>query len=62
MSDALMLPVAQGLPPVLILPVGWYQSGREIALRVGDDVSRVRLSGLLARGFDYERIQVSGSV
>lgn len=58
-SDALMLPVAPGLPAALVLPAGWYQRAREIELKLGDAVRRVTLAGLLERGFDYERVRVS---
>jgi len=58
-SDALMLPVAPGLPAALVLPAGWYQRAREIELKLGDAVRRVTLAGLLERGFDYERVKVS---
>jgi hypothetical protein len=58
-AHALMLPAGQGLPAAFLLPTGWYRSGREIEVRVGGHASRVRLSALLDRGFDYERVQTS---
>lgn len=58
-SDALMLPVAPGLPAALVLPAGWYERAREIELKLGDAVRRVTLAGLIERGFDYERVTVS---
>jgi hypothetical protein len=58
-AHALMLPAGQGLPAVFLLPTGWYRSGREIEVRAGGQLSRVRLSALLDRGFDYERVQTS---
>jgi len=58
-SDALMLPVAPGLPAALVLPTGWYQRAREIELKLGDAVRRVTLAGVIERGFDYERVKVS---
>lgn len=60
-TQALMLPAGQGLPTAFLLPTGWYQGGREIEVRAGGHVSRVRLSALLDRGFDYERVQTAGS-
>ena len=60
-SDALMLPVAPGLSPALVLPAGWYRRARELELKLGNDVSRVTLAGLLERGFDYERVSLSTS-
>ncbi len=56
---ALALPVAVGLPPSLVLPAGWYQSGRVVELRLGNDVNRIELLELLDRGFDYERVNFS---
>ncbi|HEY6241587.1 MAG TPA: hypothetical protein VIW78_12230 [Burkholderiales bacterium] len=58
-SNALMLPVAPGVAPALVLPTGWYQRTRELELKLGNAVSHVTLSGLLERGFDYERVSVS---
>ncbi|HEY7674456.1 MAG TPA: hypothetical protein VH867_04460 [Burkholderiales bacterium] len=59
-AQALMLPAGQGLPSAFLLPAGWFRRGREIEVRVGGQVTRVRLSALLDHGFDYERVQ-SGS-
>lgn len=58
-AHALMLPAGQALPAVFLVPAGWYRNGRELEVRVGGHVSRVRLSALLDRGFDYERVQTS---
>jgi cyclic-di-GMP-binding protein len=58
-SDALMLPVAPGLAPALVLPAGRYQRAREIELKLGNAVRHVTLSGLIERGFDYESFSVS---
>jgi len=60
-SDALMLPVAPGLSPALVLPAGWYRRAGELELELGNAIRRVTLSGLLERGFDYERVQTTGS-
>jgi hypothetical protein len=60
-SDALMLPVAPGLSPALVLPAGWYRRAGELELKLGNAKKRVTLSGLLERGFDYERVSVSKS-
>ncbi len=60
-ADALLLPPGQGLPSVLLLPAGWYQSGREIEIREAGRVTRVRLAALLERGFDYERVQTNAA-
>lgn len=56
---ALALPVAVGLPPSLVLPAGWFQSGRVVELRLDNDVNRIELLELLDRGFDYERVNFS---
>ena len=60
-SDALMLPVAPGLSPALVLPTGWYRRAGELELELGNAIRRVTLSGVLERGFDYERVRVSTS-
>jgi len=60
-SDALMLPVAPGLSPALVLPTGWYRRAGELELELGNAIKRVTLSGVLERGFDYERVRVSTS-
>ena len=60
-TEALLLPPGQGLPSVLLLPAGWYQRGREIEIREAGRASRVRLTALLERGFDYERVQTTGA-
>jgi hypothetical protein len=60
-SDALMLPVAPGLSPALVLPTGWYRRAGELELELGNATKRVTLSGLLERGFDYDRVRVSTS-
>ncbi len=60
-TEALLLPPGQGLPSVLLLPAGWYQNGREIEIREAGRVTRVRLTALLERGFDYERVQTSSA-
>jgi hypothetical protein len=56
-----MLPVAPGLSPALVLPTGWYGRAGELELELGSATKRVTLSGVLERGFDYERVRVSTS-
>ncbi len=60
-SDALMLPVAPGLSPALVLPAGWYRRAGELELELGSAIRRVTLAGLLEHGFDYDRVRVSTS-
>lgn len=60
-TEALLLPPGQGLPSILLLPAGWYQDEREIEIREAGRVTRVRLTALLERGFDYERVQTSSA-
>ena len=60
-SDALMLPVAPGLSPALVLPTGWYRRAGELELELGSATKRVTLSGILEHGFDYDRVRVSTS-
>ena len=54
-TQAFLLPVAPGLAPSLVLPSGWYQTGREIEMRVDEQSFVVSLFGLLGRGNDYDR-------
>jgi hypothetical protein len=60
-ADALMLPVAPGLAPALVLPAGWYRRASELELELGSAIRRVTLAGLLEHGFDYDRVSVSTS-
>src|SRR5258708_4528363 len=60
-ADALMLPVAPGLAPALVLPAGWYRRASELELELGNAIRRVTLAGLLEHGFDYDRVSVSTS-
>jgi cyclic-di-GMP-binding protein len=60
-SDALMLPVAPGLSPALLLPTGLYRRAGELELELGNAIKRVTLAGLLEHGFDYDRVRVSTS-
>jgi hypothetical protein len=46
---------ALGAPPTLVLPVGWYKPGRVIEM-YGDSPQRVRLTELVERGGDFERV------
>jgi len=55
-SQAFVLPVAMGLPPSLVIPPGWYQQDRILDLRLEEGVVRIRLFGLLGRGYDYDRV------
>src|SRR5216683_969457 len=60
-ADALMLPVAPGLSPALVLPAGWYRRAGQLELDLGNAIRRVTLAGLLEHGFDYDRVRVSTS-
>jgi hypothetical protein len=55
--EALTLSAVQalGAPPTLVLPVGWYKPGRVIEM-YGDSPQRVRLTELVERGGDFERV------
>jgi len=46
---------ALGAPPTLVLPVGWYKPGRVIEI-FGEVPQRVRLTELVERGGDFERV------
>jgi hypothetical protein len=41
-------------PPTLVLPAGWFKPNR--VLEVGDKPDRVRLTEVLERGSDFERV------
>lgn len=53
-SPALMLSVAPGRPPSLVLPSGWYQRARMIEIKLEEEVRRIKLFGLLSRGLDFD--------
>src|SRR5690606_28193680 len=43
-------------PDSVILPVGWFQPGREIEIRVDDQLPvKVRLETHLRRGYDFDQ-------
>jgi len=43
-------------PPTLVLPVGWYKPGRIIELHNGEAAQKVKLTELVERGSDFERV------
>ncbi len=53
---AFLLPIATGLPPSLVLPAGWYQNERILQLEFEHKTMSIRLSALLGRGYDFERV------
>lgn len=54
-SHALVLPVARDLPASIVLPGGWHQPGRTLDLRAeGPAFLHIRLTELLARGYDFD--------
>ncbi len=55
--QALSLTAAPSLkaPPSLVLPLGWYRSGRVVEVYIDAPV-QVRLTELLERGADHERV------
>lgn len=44
-----------GASPSLVLPSGWYQTGRDLEMKTEEELIRVRLGGLLQRGYDFDR-------
>jgi hypothetical protein len=54
---ALSLGAVQALsaPPTLVLPIGWYKPGRIVEV-FGESSQRVKLSELVERGSDFERV------
>jgi hypothetical protein len=57
--QAFLLPNAASQPGSLVLPSGWYQHGRELELKDDDDALRVKLAGIVNRGYDYDRANFS---
>jgi len=57
--QAFLLPNAASQPGSLVLPSGWYQHGRELELKDEDESMRVKLAGLVHRGYDYDRANFS---
>ena len=57
--QAFLLPNASSQPGSLVLPSGWYQHGRELELKDEDESLRVKLAGLVHRGYDYDRANFS---
>src|SRR3954451_5500180 len=47
---------ALNAPPTLVLPVGWYKPGRIIELFSGEAAQKVKLTELVERGSDFERV------
>lgn len=54
-TRAFLLPAIGNVPASIILPVGWYQPGRELEVRIEEKVQRLRLLTHLQRGYDYDR-------
>jgi hypothetical protein len=50
-----LLPAMGRIPASLILPVGWYQAGHELEVRIEENVKHFRLLTHLQRGYDYDR-------
>jgi hypothetical protein len=57
--QAFLLPNAASQPGSVVLPSGWYQHGRELELKDEDETLRVKLAGLVHRGYDYDRANFS---
>ena len=47
---------APGMPPTLVLPVGWYKPARVIEAFL-DQRARLRLNEVVERGIDFERVR-----
>jgi hypothetical protein len=54
-SQAFMIPAGHGHEASLVLPAGWHQPGRELEIKVDDDVMHVKLGAILQRGYDFDR-------
>jgi hypothetical protein len=58
-TQAFILPNAAAQPTSLVLPSGWYQHGRELEMREESELKRVKLLGVVHRGYDYDRANFS---
>jgi hypothetical protein len=58
-TQAFLLPNAASQPSSIVLPSGWYQHGREIEVRNDEGVQRVKVLGIVQRGYDYDRANFS---
>lgn len=58
-TQAFLLPNAASQPTSVVLPSGWYQHGREIEVRDDENMQRVKLLGIVQRGYDYDRANFS---
>jgi hypothetical protein len=58
-TQAFVLPLTAGLAPNLVVPIGWYQAGRELDLKLQNEDFRIRLDDMLERGHDYQRVSFS---
>jgi len=56
---AFVLRTAAVRSATIVLPVGWYQSGRPLMLKLEGESVRVRLDALLGRGYDYDHAEFS---
>lgn len=58
-SEALLLPEAPALKVTasLIIPASWYRQGRLLDLWDGETLTRIRLTQVIERGSNYERVQ-----
>ena len=59
--QAFLIPGTSAAPGALVLPSGWYQRGRELEMRIEDHPQRVKLTGLIQHGYDYDRVSFSSS-
>jgi hypothetical protein len=57
-TQAFLLPATAGHPASLVLPAGWHQAGREVELKMGEELLQTRLGVLLQRGYDFDRVAV----
>jgi hypothetical protein len=60
-SPAFLLPATAGAAPTLVLPTGWYQQGRAIEITTRGKSTSVKLSALIARGYDYDCVNFSAT-
>lgn len=58
---AFLISSLPGGSPSLVLPAGRFQQGRELELRVNEEMRRIRLDALLQHGADFDRVAFTAS-
>jgi hypothetical protein len=57
--QAFLMSSLRGGTPSLVLPPGCFEAGREVELRVNEELRHIRLDVLLRHGADFDRVSFS---